>query len=93
MTKPFRLLKKIFVTAIKPEHLEQAFPKTFLRQAFNKGLNMIPTFKLNDTLIEAVPSVHYRSVFAAEVNKICSRRDDETRSNSSGTWSRSCKLK
>ena len=33
---------------------------------------MIPTFKLNDTLIEAVPSVHYRSVFAAGVNKICS---------------------
>ncbi len=33
---------------------------------------MIPTFKINDTLIEAVPSVHYRSVFAAEVNKICS---------------------
>jgi hypothetical protein len=33
---------------------------------------MIAAFKINDTLIEAVPSVHYRSVFAVEVNKICS---------------------
>lgn len=32
---------------------------------------MFPNFKINDTLIEAVPSVHYRAVFAVEVNKIC----------------------
>ena len=32
---------------------------------------MIPNFKIKDTLIDVVPSYHFRSVFAASVNKIC----------------------
>ena len=32
---------------------------------------MIPAFKINNSVIEAVPSVHFRSAFAVEVNRIC----------------------
>lgn len=38
---------------------------------------MSPAIKINGSIIEAVPAVHYRSVFAREVNNLCSC--DETR--------------